>query len=110
MINITLSKITLAAFFAAAPFEVVPLLDTNSRLDLIDLYEAGQPAKVINKYGGTTELTHLSDTLLVLKMTEVSQVEFRHANDSTIEMVQKFLLPEGEIKHSIMLDKRCATN
>lgn len=92
-----LQTLSLATLFVAAPIELFPLLDRNARLDLVDYYEAGQTARVENRLGGTTEMTALSDTLLALRMTEVTTVELRMANDSTIEFTHIYTLPERTI-------------
>lgn len=84
----------LASLFVAAPLTVLPLLDESARLDLIDLYEANMPAQVTNRHGGMTEMTMLSDTLIALRMTEVSTLEMRLMEDSTIELRHCIALPE----------------
>lgn len=90
-----LSTLTLSALFTAAPTEVLPLIDKPSRLDMVDLYEAGMSAVVANRFGGQSELTMLSDTLVALRLTEISTVEMRLLADSTIELRHTYALPEG---------------
>lgn len=91
-----IAKSFLVSLFIAAPVSVFPLLDHSARLDLIDYYEAGMPAKVENRYGGTTELLHLSDTLIVLNLTSASTMEMRMAEDSAVTLKRIFKTPEGE--------------
>lgn len=93
-----LHVVTLATLFAAAPMQVIPLLNKSSRLDLVDYYEAGMEAKVENRLKGTTSLTHLSDTLIVLQMTPATSMEIRLQNDSTIEITNLYHLPDSEMK------------
>lgn len=47
---------TLDIYFVNAPKSVLPLLDRTARLDLMDLYASGLPAKAENLYGGQSEL------------------------------------------------------
>lgn len=103
MLN-ALQALSLATLFVAAPMEIIPLLDRNARLDLVDYFEAGQTARVENRLGGNTEMTVLSDTLLALRMTEVSTIELRLTSDSTIELSHIYTLPERTIT-----TRRCFT-
>lgn len=88
------TSLTLAGLFAAAPMQVIPLLDESARLDLIDLYEANMPAQVTNRFNGMTEMIMLSDTLIALRLTEVSTLEMRLTADSIIELRHCIALPE----------------
>lgn len=90
----SLLSLSLSALFAAAPLQVIPLLTESDRLDLIDLYEAGMTAQVTNRYGGTSEMTMLSDTLVAVRMTDVSTLELRLKEDSLIEVKHTVTLPE----------------
>ena len=76
----------LEAFFAMAPMFIMPLLDESARLDMVDFYEAAMPAKATNRYGGMSEMTSLSDTLITLKLSEASTMELRLLADSTVEV------------------------
>lgn len=87
-------QLSLTALFIAAPVQILPLLDKNSRMDLIDLYEANMNAQTINKLGGQTKLTALSDTLITLQLTTQSDMEIRLLPDSTIEVSHEVKLPE----------------
>lgn len=89
--------VTLATLFATAPMQVIPLLEPSSRLDLIDYYEAGMEAKVENRLEGTTTLTHLSDSLVTLQMTESTNMEMRLINDTTIQITNIYHLPDAEM-------------
>lgn len=80
------NPITLASLFIAAPLSVMPLLDKNARMDMVDLYEANMTAQAGNRYGGISELTMLSDTLVALQLTECSTMEIRLTQDSLIEV------------------------
>lgn len=73
----------LITFFTLAPLTVIPMLDTNSRMDMIDLMDAGMPAIVGNRYGGESTLIESSDSLLGLELTDVSYLELTLLPDST---------------------------
>ena len=63
------------SLFASAPREVMPLLGRSDRLDLSDLYNAGQRAEVENLYGGTSRLEKKTERHLLLQPTPVSTWE-----------------------------------
>lgn len=62
---------TADSMFARVPREVLPVLDRTARLDLLDLYNCGLPAKAENCYGGQSELLRKSADFLLLRTSEV---------------------------------------
>lgn len=68
---------TVDRFFAAAPTEVLPLLDRTARLDLLDLYNSRLPAKAENVLGGQTEMTRKTDSFIELKLTASSSWQLK---------------------------------
>ena len=80
------SAVSLVTLFFSAPLSVVPLLDSSARMDMVDLFEAGQPAQVGNRYGGVSELSVLTDSLLEIRLTEVSSLELRLLPDTTLSI------------------------
>lgn len=96
MLLTQLSHTLLFSLFVAAPVSVIPLLDRSSRLDLIDLYEAGMEAKAQNKLGGISKLTQGCDTVLRIQMTEISTMEMTLDTDSMIVVRHTVKMPEAE--------------
>lgn len=90
------TQTAIAAFFVAAPTAVMPLLDRSARLDMIDLYEARMEAVVGNRFGGTSTLEVMSDSLLQLCLTEVSDMTIRLTPDSLLELTRSIDTPEGK--------------
>lgn len=87
-----LRKIALAAFalcclpmtgheidsvFIDVPAQILPLLDRDARLDLVDYANAGMEGQAENCLGGTTRLLQKNDTLISLQLTPASQWELR---------------------------------
>ena len=56
--------------FINTPRHIMPLLDKTSKMDLIDLYNEGLKAKVVNIYGGDTFLLKKTDKFLSLQTTK----------------------------------------
>lgn len=94
----TLSRTLLVGLFIGAPVSVMPLLTMSDRLDMIDLFEAKMPGQVTNRFGGKSEMTALSDTLIAVRMTEATSLELRLLTDSTVEMTRIIKLPETTMK------------
>lgn len=63
--------------FPHAPASVLPLLDGNARLDLLDLYNYGLPARAENAFGGTSQLLAKRPTYLRMRMTAISDWELK---------------------------------
>ena len=61
------------ALFVQAPREVMPLLDMSARLDLLDLYNNGLPAKVENNCGGQSELLSKTPASICIRTSEVGE-------------------------------------
>ena len=78
------TALTLLSLFFSAPLSVIPLLDRGQRM--VDLYEAGQSSQVGNRYGGVSELSVLTDSLLEVRLTEVSSLELRLLPDTTLSI------------------------
>ena len=57
-------------YFVNAPHNVLPLLDRTARLDLVDLYTSGLPAKAENLYGGQSELVKKTNDYRMLKTSD----------------------------------------
>lgn len=76
------AQLTARKAFTSAPQSVFPLLDTNTRLDMIDYFEAGMKTESKNALGGGSALLDLSPESLRVKMSDAS-------------VHQLFLLPAG---------------
>lgn len=63
--------------FAQMPLEVLPLLERNSRLDMLDLYNYKIQAKAENVFGGSSVLLAKTEDYLRLRLTEVSHWELK---------------------------------
>lgn len=66
------AQLTVGEAFAKAPQSVFPLLDTNTRLDMIDYFRAGMKTESKNALGGGSALLDLSDASMRVKMSDAS--------------------------------------
>lgn len=61
--------------FVSAPRMVMPLLDKNTRLDMLDYYDAGLKNNSKNALDGTSRVLSLDPERIVLNMTDASTLE-----------------------------------
>ncbi len=76
--------------FHRTPEHVLPLLDGNTRLDLLDLYNHKMEAKAENIFGGMAKLTCKTSDYAHVVLTNVSEWEMKlltTANDTLICVV-----------------------
>ena len=68
---------TIDSIFVAVPNAYLPLLEYNSRLDLLDLYNCGMTAKVYNDLGGEACLTAKDSVHFEVQTTASSRFELQ---------------------------------
>jgi len=66
------AEITASDAFAKAPRKVIPLLDENARLDMIDYFNSNMSNSTDNSYGGKSRITSLSPQKLTARLTDAS--------------------------------------
>ncbi|MBR1794221.1 MAG: DUF3256 family protein [Bacteroidales bacterium] len=89
------------SLFVNAPQAVLPLLDRNARLNLLDFYHAGMAARAENRLGGEARLLELSDVHLVLSPVEGSRWELVRVpwrGDSAVVCLHTLSLPAEDTR------------
>lgn len=69
------AQLTSSSAFSNAPQKVFPLLDTNTRLDMIDYYNSGMETTSENKLEGRSVITELAPEALTVRMTDSSTAQ-----------------------------------
>lgn len=90
MLN-TLTVWLIEKAFYAAPLSVLPLLNANARMDIVDLYRSKQPAVVENAMGGESRLRKIDNHHLAIQLTPVSRWEMLLLPDSSIEVRHTYM-------------------
>lgn len=88
-------------FFVSAPRQVIPLLDKNSRLDMIDYFNSGLGTSTPNNLGGGSALTSLGDNRMDIKLTEGSNMELALVSagtDTLLVVINTVLTPVADSK------------
>lgn len=79
----------------------LPLLSTDSRLDMLDYSAAHMEARGTNQLEGTSIMTHHSDSLITLQLTEVSTWSMQLLTNGNIRCTHTLSpLREGDQQHA----------
>lgn len=62
------------------PQKLVPTIEANRRMDMIDLYRAGQPARAATLLGGEAEITAMGDSYITVKISKSSMMQIKRLN------------------------------
>lgn len=84
------AQTTAAQVFANAPDEVFPLLDKNTRLDMIDYYNSGMTTASGNNVNGKSRITRLTPQALDIEMSAASDYQLSlipMAGDSLVALI-----------------------
>lgn len=65
------------SLFANIPRDVLPMLDRTARLDMIDLYNSGLPAKAENVLGGQAEMVLKTADHIALRTSDVGSWQLK---------------------------------
>ena len=84
------TKWLIESLFFTIPTSLLPLLSPNARMDMVDLFHAGQKAEVVNRLGGVTTMLSATPQHLDLQLTEGSRWEVFLLPDTTLQVTQTF--------------------
>lgn len=76
--------------FYSVPLAILPLLNAEARMDLLDLHKSQHKAVVNNSLGGETSLEKLDENGLTLRYTSASLWRMELQKDSTIKVTRTF--------------------
>lgn len=91
-----LARLTASEAFVNAPSVVFPLLERNTRLDMIDYFNSGSATPSNNSMQGSSRVTAMSDGEMKIAMTDASdyQIVILPAGaDSVIAVIQTVATP-----------------
>lgn len=70
------AQITATDAFTTAPRKILPLLDNNARLDMVDYFNSNMTTGTGNAYGGKSRITAISPEKVTVAMTDASTWDF----------------------------------
>ncbi len=93
---LTASAADINDLFVNAPQHIFPLLDTNARMDMLDLYAYKMEANVENRYEGRSMLKYRNDSSLMVLLTDASTWElhlFPRQDDTLLVCIHTIATP-----------------
>lgn len=100
------AQLTASGAFASAPNSIFPLLDRNTRLDMIDFFNSGSSSPSRNALYGSSRILSLSPEKMEIEMTSASKAEImilNAGNDSVIALVSTVMTPTPDSKVNFYL-------
>ncbi len=90
------AQLTAAEAFVNAPRNVFPLLDKNTRLDMIDYFNSGSATPSTNQLQGKSRITELTPASVKISMTDASSYQLAllpAGNDTVIALISTVATP-----------------
>lgn len=90
------AQTTASSAFTSAPADVFPLLDKNTRLDMVDYYNSGLKTPSANRLEGRSSITSLSPESLTVKLSDSSSAQvalLTAGRDTVIAVVSTVATP-----------------
>ena len=91
-----MARLTAAGAFSDAPASLFPLLDRNTRLDMIDYFNSGSATASTNAMQGKSRITSLNPDDIRIAMTDASSYQISllpSGNDTIIAVIQTVATP-----------------
>ncbi|MDE5745115.1 MAG: DUF3256 family protein [Paramuribaculum sp.] len=99
------AQLTAANAFAEAPQNVFPLLDLNTKLDMIDYFNSGMTTPSKNAMDGKSRITALSPAKMEINMTDASTYELvvipTADGDSVIALITTVATPAPDSQMAV---------
>lgn len=90
--------------FISAPRRVIPLIDNNTRLDMLDYFNSGMKTASTNALNGKSSVTALSDDAISIRLTDASTIDIAVlpcGNDTLIAVIKTVATPAPDSKLSV---------
>lgn len=90
------AAVTATSAFINAPRQVVPMIDSLTRLDMIDYFVSGLETPSTNALGGNSRVTALDDEMVSFITTEASRrdiIMLPSGRDTVIAVITTIMLP-----------------
>lgn len=98
------AQLTASQAFVEAPRSVLPLLDRNARLDMLDYFNGGLTTKTSNKLNGSSAVTAVSPEQIAVQMTDASTCHMAvipAANDTLVAVITTIATPAPDSKMTV---------
>lgn len=95
---------TVKNMFISAPFDVLPTLSENARLDMIDYYESGLQRPSSSNFGDEVMITEITDNKLRVQTSKTCEITIYAVpmeKDTSIVVIETYSLPFPDSKVSV---------
>lgn len=75
--NIRMEAQSMSDVLLDVPMSIMPTINTNARLDMIDLYQAGMQAKSPTLLGDTASIVTMGDTFIEVRTSKLSTIQIK---------------------------------
>lgn len=106
------AQLTAAKVFADAPQSLFPLIDRNTRLDMIDYFNSGMETPSANNLGGKSRITAMTPQSIDIEMTDASTYGIAllpAGSDTLVAVINTVATPAPDSRLSIY-SRDCQTN
>lgn len=98
------AQLTASQAFVEAPRKVLPLLDRNARLDMLDYFNSGLTTKTTNKLNGASAVVSVSPMQVEVQMTDASTCHIAvlpASSDTLIAVISTVDTPAPDSKMTV---------
>lgn len=95
------ARLTARDAFFAAPASVMPLLDSMTRMDMVDYFSSGMDRKMTNILQGESNITGMSDDAITVATTGSTTMTIAllpAGKDTILGVITTYALPGGDSK------------
>lgn len=103
-VNANAQQLTATDVFKSAPARIFPLLENNTRLDMLDYFNSNMPNNTQNRLNGKSNITALSDDAITIKLSEASSCQLAllpAGNSQVIAVITTVATPAPDSKLTV---------
>lgn len=94
-------------FFVSEPDSLFVVIDSATRMDMVDYYNSGKKIDADNRLNGKSRIEELSDSYMKLKLSDSAEIEMRMevSGSDTLIVVSKTLLSPAPDSDVMVFDR-----
>lgn len=104
MIPVGVSAWTISDAFATVDEDIIPLLDRNARLDMIDYFNSGMDRPSANALSGHSSITRMDDMSMRISLTDASSYQLAAlpaGADTLVAVIATVLTPAPDSRMAV---------
>ena len=104
MLPVGVGAWTISDAFATAGGDIIPLLDRNARLDMIDYFNSGMDRPSTNELAGRSSITRMDDRSMRIRLTDASNYQLAAlpaGADTLVAVIATVLTPAPDSRMAV---------